>query len=354
MTWRTAQTTTDITTGGFVHYQTAYIDSNGNITSFTSGNVDDEIKKYFSPALQEIKYKRSASPLFFLVGNTASYLWDGSSLTEHTHASLGTSFRHAMIFKNEYYVIKGDGTLWKSSNLDTWTDTGVTYAISLATNGNILAVALQGTSIKYSTDGTTFTVMNSWITTPYIVNSIRYLNNQWIAVGAYPESGDFTFRPWVSYSTNISAGWAETLNPYTGTYDTGILDVAWSGSNYLYYVAIASYNAYLYTYIVPGYDLGYGESANYTTNVGYYTTDRSNNVLVATNDGTIVSPIQPYQYMLGLNDYDINDYVYFPGTDRNNDSYFVAVSGSSYMIKDSAYNTITFAPSAVYGVGGSI
>lgn len=353
MTFRDAQTTTDVSTGGFALFQTAYIDSNGNITSFTTGDVDNEVKKYFSASLAEVKYKRSASPLFFLVGDTESYLWNGSTLTAHSHASLGTSFRHAIIFKNEYYVIKGgyDGQLWKSSDLETWTDTGVTYALSLATDGNILAIAVAGNFIRYTTDGVNTTMMSSWVTNPAQVNSIKYLNGQWIAVGHYAEPGDFTFRPWVSYSANISADWAEQLNPYVGSGDNSILDVAMSGSDYMYYVAQPS-SSNLNIYKCTGYDL-YNYLATYVSGyMGFYSMDRSSNLLVATNDAKIVSPIQPYQYMLGVIDADINDYVYFPGTDKNGASYFVAMSGSVAMIKDSNYNTVTTAPSAVYGVGG--
>lgn len=362
MGYRNATSTTVIT--GATLFQTAWTDNNGVIQSFDGSSGDNEIEKYWKPSTLEVLYKKkeaSAFPLAFFAGNTASYTWDGATLTTVSHSGLDQQFWGAVIFKGEFYVIDSVNNLKKSSTLATWTDT-LEDGISLATDGTTLVIAYTtGGSFKYTTDGTNWNLYNSF-SPGVLLNAVRYIpaTNLWVAVGYWDDLiGSGNYLPWCATASTPAGPW--TQYPMTGGDGwTSILDVAYSGGTYIWYCYVSTYSSYLNWYTCAPGALTYSYSDGYTTADASLSLDRyASNTPIATPNNKIVSAIgDDYWLGNGTTEHAATWACYPPAQDSNGDAYVIEYDNYSateyFNVKNSSNSLVVALPGPAYICGGSV
>jgi hypothetical protein len=156
--WRTATITAD--TSGASLFQTAFTNSAGEITSFTSG--DNEVRKYWKPSSSEIIYKKIIAPLLFSGGTSIKYSDDGYNFSDITVA-IGSANTPAAPRKigNKWFTTAfdyGETKLYSSTDLSTWTEAKTGCANPFGGAGNTIVVkSSTAGKYHYSTDsGATF------------------------------------------------------------------------------------------------------------------------------------------------------------------------------------------------------
>lgn len=361
MNWRTATTTVETSAG--ILFQSAYVDESGNIVSFASGET--RVDKYWDSTKAQAIYKKIPSPLFFVVGNTKSWTWDGSSLTEYAHSALDTTYLGAVMFRGSYYVIDSSGNLWKSSNLTSWTDT-TEDASTISTDGNTLAITYpSSTTIRYTNDGVTWNTHNSWTSSPAPVqiNAIRWLDTagKWVAVGYVDDTGSSgNFKPWTAEVNGFGGVWSDYALTSSGDGDTSFLDVAYAAGSYRMVAYVGANNSYLNFYSSSSVD-SFGQfpdtysaesTTTYLARTGFTATDRP----VATPNWKIVSPMAGYEYFLNGNSTLATWQCFPPAQDKNGEAYVITwdnnSSSTNFDIRNSSDSIIATLPDAGYIIGG--
>jgi hypothetical protein len=161
MSWRTATTTLD--TSGMYKFQSAWVDTNGRIISFTSG--DNLVEKYIANNSLSVAYKKILPPptfemfMFDPSYNNNYYSTDG--LTWTAVADLNNSPTLTPHFFNGYWWAGAhDSKVYKSSDKINWTAASgvlsglpaIRYFRSFG-NTNIIGFSYDYTQYAYSNDG---------------------------------------------------------------------------------------------------------------------------------------------------------------------------------------------------------
>jgi len=354
--FRTASTTTE--TSGSVLFQTAYTDEAGNITSFTAGDV--RVDKYWKSSTAEVLYKKIEMPLMFMVGYDRSYKFDGNTFTEVSHANFDTAYKAAVMFKGKYYVIASTYNLYVSTDLTSWTYTGESLS-TLATDGNYLVGTMPSGAAMRIYNGTSWSNKNTWDLAPEKLNSVRFVNNKWVAVGYWDDTGNSGYKkPFTSYSNDLVT-WTDTQHT-GGDGDTGILDIAWNGTNYYNYCYVGNNYTDLNVYVNsdPGFSAQFpdyytGASGNMDINRG------STAKFVVTPNNRLLAPYNGYNFLVNGGNPDGAVWeCYPPAQDKNGIAYMIDYDNSGnydiYKVDSNVVGVrtmITTLATAAYICGGA-
>jgi len=210
MSWREAVETSD--TSGFQLFQTAYIDANGNIESFSSGT--NRVDKYISNDYLSLKYVLNVPYSYYYAFRSAvTNDWykskSGSSYDMVTKTAFVPSEYLGKI-GNRIYVTGYDAPTWKIFYSD---DEGTTWS-SFASTGLTLAriiVANTGTDIfvaeydgqLFKINGTTWTQIT--IPTSLVLTTVCWDGTRLIIGGI---DGNTYVRE-IHYSTNGGSSWTQ-------------------------------------------------------------------------------------------------------------------------------------------------
>jgi hypothetical protein len=341
-------------TSGFQKIQTFYTDENGSI-SISGG--PNEIWKYWDNTAKDVYYRNYIQPLVFLVGETKSWTWNGSELAEYSHSALDTSYASAIKFKDTYFVIKGSNSeVFKSTNLTSWTSTGE-YGLDFSTDGTTLALLPTASgAIRYTTDGSSWTTKSTWATSPVAINSIKYLNGKWIAVGYMDDTGGSGYyKPWVAEATSLGGSWTETNLTSDGDGDTSFLDIAYSGGNYYAYAYVGANNDYINVYSSSSLT-SWGQYPSYYGSINHTTTmDRRTYTPAfrAIPNNKIAGAFAGYEYLLNGTSLSSMFAGFTPAQDRNGAAYGLITDNTDYFLIDDTGATLVTIPSPyAYVVGG--
>lgn len=213
MTWRTAIETND--TSGFQLFQTAYIDANGNIESFTSGT--NRVDKYISNDYLSLKYILNVPNNYFYTfrssSNTDFYKSkDGITYTEVTSDG-NLDFAHEYLGKigSRIYVTgftggspkvfysDDEGTTWSSFNATNYTNS----RFVISNNGSAIYLA-KYIGLLFKVTGTTWTQLSQ--PSSFNLTSVCHDGTRLIITGF----NSSTYQREIHYSTNDGSSWTLT------------------------------------------------------------------------------------------------------------------------------------------------
>lgn len=226
MTWRTASISADIS--GSSLFQTAFTNSSGTITSFTSG--ENEIRKYLKNDKLSVVYKKIPAELFLSLDYDSKKVYSSLNAltwTEKTQSGAPGTIPSQKPFKwNGYwYIVGSTGSIYRSEMGDTWTlvfsrSSSVSSGVLFCSNSTTIVHSIVGSpKFFYSTDGV------NWTTSTYTSEGI----------------GSIFF-----YGTTFCL--FDTYNSLHGITTFNDISSATSSSNW-YYSESSAYTSFLYAYV---------------------------------------------------------------------------------------------------------
>jgi len=153
-----------------------------------------------------------------------------------------TNFSKVAYNGSTYVAVGNTGRIYTSTDLTTWTSrtSGTTYDLTDVsygldkTNTALFVATVKNGDILFSADGITWTLIN---TTPNVqLNRVRYLNNEWWAVG---HAGNVI--KWDGDTSSGNTDWTAVALGGSSATVTGV-DIAWNGTSY-FISALGGFNA---------------------------------------------------------------------------------------------------------------